>query len=291
MNIQEKIQSLSANMTKKLAQLGKYIIDNMHETTFMNSTQLALNANVSESTVTRFVYFLGYKSFSEFHRQLCKEIRNTNYFPSWQELQSNDSKTDSPFRDVYKLETAIMSETFGQLNPEIFDEIVDVLSSSDKLFLIGGTTHTFMSLYAYNFMSLFRENVHLITSIDLHFVSLVETMTEKSSALIFSYPRYPSEVQQMTALLAEKNVQIIGITDSVLAPIIPYCKRYLITPQKYLVLGEANASVIALVHSILLGMYRKNPVSIKHKLEEYEKNVLTLDMFAVKNYDFTKRMK
>lgn len=278
-------------MTKKQSQLARYVVGNIREVALMNSTQLAFSAKVSESTITRFVYMIGYKNFSEFQLDLRKEAQGPVRVPSLQIQKNEDDRNEPAYKTVYDLEMCLMTEAFLQIDPAVFDSMVDVLCSAKKLLLIGNPTHTFLSQYAYNFMSLFRDDVYNITSIDLPFTSLLRKLNNESAALVFSYPRYPKETLNIVKTLNAKKVQILGVTDSSFSPIVPFCKYYLTTPQKYLILGEANAAVVAMIHSLFLGMYRKNTEAIKDNLKEYEENILSLDMFALKDYNFAKKLK
>ena len=65
MSISEKILSISATLSKKQNLLGKFILDNISDVALMNAPQIAREAGVSEATLTRFVYTLGFNSFSD----------------------------------------------------------------------------------------------------------------------------------------------------------------------------------------------------------------------------------
>lgn len=288
MKISEKIMAMSASFSKKQKVLGKFVMDNIYDVALMNAPQIAREAGVSEATLTRFVYTMGFNSFSEFLLELRKETINNKGGHFRQEPYSGSD--DFIYQRVFDVEIDLMNETLKNIDPASFETSVNLLSECDHLLLIGGPIHHYISLYASNFMCAFRDNIHVIQQADMSFVSLLNSISSKSAALVFSYPRYSSEVQKMTEILSKKKVPIIGVTDSKLSPIVPLSRTYLITPQKYIILADASASAMALVHALMVAMYRKNSGSIKKRLEKYEKDILETDMFVSKDYNFVKNL-
>lgn len=288
MSVSEKIMSMSATLSKKHNLLGKYILDNIYDVALMNAPQIARAAGVSEATLTRFVYTLGYNSFSELLLDLRKETINSKGIQFRQEPHTDSG--GKIYRNVFDLEMDLMRETLGAIDPDAFDDASEMLLNCDHLLLVGGPIHNFLALYAANFICAYRENVHVVSQVDMMLISLLGMIGPKSTALVFSYPRYSSEVQRIAEVLAEKGVRIISVTDSKLSPIVPISQLYFITPQRYMVLADANACVLALIHSFMVSMYSKHSDKIKKKLENYEKNVLAADMFVYKDYDFVKKL-
>lgn len=289
MSISERILAMSADFSKKQSILGKFILDNVFDAAFMNAPQIARQAGVSEATLTRFVYTMGFNSFSEFLLELRKETINHRGGQFRQEPYSGSD--DSIYQSVFDIEIDLMNETLNNIDPASFDQAAKMLSGCDKLLLVGGPIHQYLTLYALNFMCNFRNDIYIVNQVDMRFVSLLDSAGPKSAALVFSYPRYSSEVQRIAEILSNKKVPIIGVTDSKLSPIIPLSTTYLITPQKYIILADASASALALIHALIVAMYRKNSKNIKKRLEKYEKNILETDMFIYKDYNFVRNLK
>ena len=288
MSISEKILSMSETLSNKQNLLGKFIVDNIFEVAMLNAPQRAASAGVSKATLTRFVYTLGFDSFADFQSALRKETLRNQEIKFRQEpcLDSGDTV----YHKVFELEIGLMREALENMEPEAFERSAELLFEADQVMLVGGPIHNFLALYAANFMCGFRDNVNVVSQRDMQFLSLLRNAGPRSCALVFSYPRYSQEVQTITEMLAEKKVPMMGMTDSKLSPIVPFMEYTLLTPQKYLILADAGASAIALLHSLMVAMYRKHPEKIKERLEAYERNILTTDMFVYKDYNFVKQL-
>ena len=68
--VREKITDLSSGQ-KKVAQ---YILGHLEESSYLTLTKISREAGVSETTVVRFAYAIGFESFSSMQAALQKEI-------------------------------------------------------------------------------------------------------------------------------------------------------------------------------------------------------------------------
>ena len=66
--IKELLKSTKLTKTGKV--IAEFIIDNVEEACFMTSTDIAMQLNVSESSVIRFSRALGFSGFMDFQRNL-----------------------------------------------------------------------------------------------------------------------------------------------------------------------------------------------------------------------------
>lgn len=289
MSISSKITSIQNKLSRKQSLLAKFILDNFYEVALMNAPRIAHEAGVSEPTLTRFVYTLGYKNFSEFQTALMRETQEAS--PQNPFRQENYGDHHEPvYQRVFKLEYSLMAETLGMIDPNIFDKCVDLLFNARTIFLVGGPTHGFLADYAANFLGIFCDNVHTVAKADMTFLSLLNSGVKDAVAIVFSYPRYPKETLRITKALFDRKVKIIGMTDSRLSGITPYSDLSLITPQKYLIITDPNTSAMAMIHSLTVGVYMRDPKRAKIRLQEYEKAVLDIDMFEFKDYNFALKL-
>ena len=141
----DKITELLPSLTKKQAILGRYLCENMYGAALMNAPMIAREAGVSEATLTRFVYALGYEGFPEFLRDLRRctlEAKNDNPF-----RQEVYRRKDRPvYKRVFELEKELLEETMNLLDTEMFELCVDRLAAADRIMLVGGPTiHTWQN--------------------------------------------------------------------------------------------------------------------------------------------------
>lgn len=285
MSVISRIKLTSGSFSKKQAILGRFVTDHIAEVAFMNSSQICRHVEVSEATLTRFVYALGYENFAEFIEEVRREFMTMNTPEPEQPDQIDDGL--SPFQEVFDVEIDLMQKTRDQIDPDTFNTCVDLLYGSSEVLLVGGPTHTFLARYMHNYLYLFRDRVRLISALDLSLLGTIQNISSSSVGLIFSYPRYPQETQRIAKLLKGNNVPLIGMTDCPLSPIVPLTDYNLYTPLKFLSLIDPLASAMAMIHSLLIGIFKKNPTLMRERLRHYEDSVVTSDMFIFNDYDFS----
>jgi DNA-binding MurR/RpiR family transcriptional regulator len=61
-------------LTPSQQRVAQYIYNNASQALLLNSSQIAKTAHVSEATVTRFVGSLGFSGFSEFRREIARQL-------------------------------------------------------------------------------------------------------------------------------------------------------------------------------------------------------------------------
>ena len=66
----QKISSHRTDLTPKARLIGDYILNNPRKVIFMTTKELSKASRVSEATVIRFVYQLGYKGYGDFLQEL-----------------------------------------------------------------------------------------------------------------------------------------------------------------------------------------------------------------------------
>lgn len=288
-SISEKIIALSPTFTKKQMVLGKYINDNMLEVALMNAPNIAKKAGVSEATLTRFVYALGYQNFASFQldiRKRAQEPKNSN--PFRQEYIGEPDK--NAFARVFGLEKTLMNEMMGMFDPVVFDTCVDKIMNADKVMIIGGSISDFLAQYMAIYLSVIRDDVITFRQLDLSFYGALESMTENSVAIVFSYPRYPKDTMKIVEAISMSNIPIITITDSNLSPMVKYSNYTIITPQRYLIFVPPISTAVTLIHAMLVAIYKKNTGVAKARLKKYEQLVLSTDMFEFKDYNFAEKL-
>lgn len=283
--IDDKIAEVMPHLSDKKAALARYISEHKYDAALLNAPMIARAAGVSEPTVTRLVYALGYANFSEFQLDLRRETQDR--CPNNPFRQEQYGRKDMPvYKRVFELERNLMCETLNGIDADNFDACIDMLSQADRILLIGSPAHRYLAEYLENYLAIFHDNTVVIYDMGLPFFGHIGNATERTVAVFFSVPRYPSETEKMAKIAQDAGIKTIGITDSKFSPIIQYCTRSLIVPQRYLIFVDPNASVMALLHAILVAYYQKNEKDVKRRLEKYEKSVLSSDMFTFKDYSF-----
>ncbi|MBN1333347.1 MAG: MurR/RpiR family transcriptional regulator [Synergistales bacterium] len=273
-----RIKNVSDSLSPKQRQLAEYIFINYIKVAFMNSSSLAYAADVSESTVNRFIMIMGYSGYSEFQADCQRLIQE--HISSLEKYPLNNSEKDHHlYEKVFSMEASILEQTKNMLSSEEFDQVVTHIEESRELFIVATGPNTCLSEYASFFFSILKDKVHKIDDMDVLPLSSLKKPSRNALAIIFSFVRYPSKTQKIAEKVKNAGIPIIGITDSATSPLAPLSDHLLLVPMKYITFMDPFAPVMTLVHSLFIALFSRNKVEAQKKVQEF-------DEFAKSNHYF-----
>ena len=286
MSLIEKIKNNSAKLRGKQSIVGKFILDNLNNIRIlnMNLSMIARENGVSEATVTRFVYTLGFRSFSDFQLAIQEHFQG-RYVSRTFPIEPGNSSSDSVYSKVFNLERRLMEEAYERIDQVTFDKVVRLISTTKHIFLVACSPNDYLVNYMHTFLGVYKDNIFSITKLDFVTQNIIASSKRSETlALVFSYPRYPISTQKIIEELSAKRITTVGFTDSELSPIASFCDYLMITPHKYFIVTDPMASVMALIHSLIFAVYKNDVDGSRNRLHRYE--ALNRDLCTFVNSDF-----
>ncbi|MDD2350924.1 MAG: MurR/RpiR family transcriptional regulator [Synergistaceae bacterium] len=271
-SVLDKLQDSASSLTNKQKQLGSYIIANYRIAAFMNLRDLARNAGVSESTVIRLVSNMGYSRFFDFQKALQEVIRkHISNLETLEKYEVPEGKKRGILHDVVALEQSIISEMLDKIDIEVFDRAVELLFSKKYIVLLGSGGDEVVVNYASKFLRLFRDGIiDLSIYDDIKLVHCMNTCTrENAVVLAYSSPRYYKRALNLASDLRDKNIEIIGVTDSGLSPLAALSDLLFVTPMRYITMIDPLCPMMALTHALITGLVAKNPEKARERIAIY----------------------
>lgn len=268
LTLTQRINSNSGSLSPKQHQLARFILQNYRTMAFENASTLAKAAGVSESTVTRLAHSLGYPGSSELQTAMKDMIKHHISTLERSSLERADLQQNL-FSKVFGIEKKIMDETMSLIRPEIFDMAVEHLFQAEDIVIAGTQPDTCAVEYAL-YLSIIRQKVKKIVNFNIDDYNGLKDLGKGSAAIILSFPRYPERTQTIARILRSKGVFLIGITDSHLSPISSLCNTLFTVPMKFITLVEPMSAVVALIHSLIIGVYLRDPDKAKEEIQQYE---------------------
>lgn len=275
LSLLQRIGENSDKFPPKQRKLAQYIEKNYASLTYTTMTELARLADVSETTVVRFVYQLGYSGFSEFMSALRTAVEQAPTKASTINPYNLESKEYQFPRDtvkaIFNLEMQVIDETLSLINLKEHQKAVDMIYSAPAVVVLACGADSCASQALGFSLQAIRPNVYVIEKLGLPEGALIRSIPEGSVCVAFTTPRYPVETQDALEELKTRKVRVIGVSDSVLSPIVPYCEVFFQIPVKYVTFINTNAAFMALIHSFVFGLQLKDKKSAKQGVDAYNK--------------------
>jgi DNA-binding MurR/RpiR family transcriptional regulator len=281
-----RLAEVSSKVAPQQLRLARFIHSNPRKVAFMNSVKLAQEAGVSNPTVIRLAIRLGFSGFPEFQKALQRETER-RYDSLERFLDDSAPGEEDFFQKVLSLEFHVLREMKEKLSREAVSRAVTLLESPGEVFVVGLLANTCLAEYLSYFLSILRDNVHVLSRFDHEAYGKIRAARKDSVAVIYSFPRYPSGTQSLAKLCRAQEIPVIGITDSVMSPLAPFSDVLLEAPMKFITFIDPCAGAFALTHALLTAFFMNHPEKMRQKLKEFETFASGRDLFERKDIDIT----
>jgi len=283
-NALERISAEAKNLSPKQHKLARYIFENSLQASFLNITSLSKAAGVSESTVVRFANSLGYPGFPELQHSL-REIAQDQISSLDKYSLDVDGNNLPLYKKVFNLEMTLLKDTMDNISDNIFNESIEALYKASKVFVIGAGPNYSLAEYFSFYLRVLRSNIIKISTLDLELSHLLKSSDKKCLAVIFSFPRYPAVTQKIAEKFKERNIPIIGFTDTSISPLAPLCDYLFESKMRFISFIDPYCAAMAQIHSLLIGLFLKNPDLAKNQLRYFEDQIREDKYFLRRDID------
>ena len=282
--ILDRLAGLSQELSPRQLKLARFIHANPHGVAFMNSVELSKAAGVSNPTVIRLAYRLGFSGFPEFQKALQKAAEKK--IDSLERFSGDAASGEEElFQKVLSLEFHVLREMKERLSEEAVSRAVALLENPGEVFVVGLLANTCLAEYLAYFLPISRENVHVLKDFGHEAYGKVRAAEPGAVAVIYSFPRYPAGTQSLGKLFRKQGIPVIGITDSGMSPLAPLADVLLEAPMKFITFIDPCGGAFAMTHALLTAFYMKNPGKMRRKLREFEEFAAERDLFERKDID------
>ncbi|MFC0272594.1 MurR/RpiR family transcriptional regulator [Metabacillus herbersteinensis] len=265
--IKESFLTLSPGQKK----VAEFLLHHMNEGALLTAFQIGQQVGVSETTVIRLAYALGFSGYSGMQEMVRKDwlanqhsVSDEGNYP-----RKEDRDEEHLFSDVIDQERLILQQLLNQLSPDEIWKAVDELVKADRVY-IGGLGSSYAAAYWFYYtLKQLRENVFLSSPTGFLLEDICE-LTEKSAVVIFSFPRYRRETHKLANFAKKQKAIIVAITNRQLSPIGQLADITLTTEEQMESGHHSIASVVSLLEVIIAGIHIRDRERISIRQQKLE---------------------
>ncbi|MEH7334472.1 MurR/RpiR family transcriptional regulator [Neobacillus drentensis] len=271
--VRNKFSDLSAGQKK----VAKYLSENLNQAAFKTAFQIGRQAAVSETTVIRLSYALGFEGFSEMQTTIQQGLLQENQADSENSSRLPFRNSD-PFKRVILNEIQLLKQLINRSNVEEIWKAVDTIIKADQV-LIAGHMLSHAAAYWFSYMlSSIRDHVTLCSPTG-EFLEKFSNLTKDSVVVVFSFPRYSNDTIKLAEYVAENDICLIAVTDRLLSPVGRIANIVLTTEENAQTGSNSIASVISLVDLIIEGIHEKDQERVQKHQQKLDKMYTSLNVF------------
>lgn len=266
-----RINDRFQKMSKSHKKVATFILDHYEQAAFMTAAKLGATVGISESTVVRFAYCLGYEGYPEFQAALAEWVKNK--LNSVQKIGAKYGKSTQSeiLTSVLTTDMENISDTIEHVDPQAFEAAVDAVLDAEHVYIIGIRSCEPLARFLYFYLNMIRGNVILLasTSTSEIFEQMIR-IDEKDVMIGISFPRYSMRTLKAMEFANDRNAKVISVTDTIHSPMCLYSSCNLMAKSEMVSIVDSLAAPLSLINALVVALCLKRPDDVRKNLETLE---------------------
>ncbi|MDR2899352.1 MAG: MurR/RpiR family transcriptional regulator, partial [Clostridiales bacterium] len=212
-NFEKRLSDSFDSLTKSHQSLVKYLLKNMDNVVFMTALQIAKDVNLSETTVIRLAYKLGYDSFSSMHKAMQENaMANKNRETDGENDIENITRylSDRHYEHLYKI--------FNNAGLGMFEHICDMFMQAESILVMGYKDSYGVAVELMRVLEKVRPRVYFHRwTRDRN--DIVNDIVKDSLMVSISFTPHSRFTVTETEFMKKIGCKVIAFTDSVVNPL------------------------------------------------------------------------
>lgn len=256
-------------LSKGQKQLAAYITENYDRAAFITASKMGRIVGVSESTVVRFAYALGYDGYPELQKSLQELIRNK--LTSVQRIQlTGDLQPNDVLRSVLKSDVSNIRATIDSIDNASFNAAINALLEAKKVYIVGLMSAAPLAQFLAYYLGFVMDNVVMVSGAMGNIYEDLFRISSKDVCIGISFPRYSNRTIDALDFARGKDATIIAITDSVSSPIAEKAEHALIARSDMAGFADSLVAPLSLINAIIVACSLRRREQVSNTLSQLE---------------------
>ncbi|MCI8623039.1 MAG: MurR/RpiR family transcriptional regulator [Provencibacterium sp.] len=255
-----KIASMNGKLSKGQRLIANYIVHHYERAAFMTAQKLGTAVGVSESTVVRFAYEIGYDGYPRLQRALQELIRNRLTSAQRMEVTGEQIGEEDVLQKILSLDIERIRSTVQQVSPEAFNRAVDAITSAQNIYILGIRSASALANFLYFYFNHIFKDLRLVSSSSSSEVfEQIYHIGPRDLLIPITFPRYSQRSIRAAQYAKSAGAAVLGITDTEHSPIAPYCDHLLCARSDMVSFVDSLVAPLSLINALIVavGMRKK----------------------------------
>ena len=237
----------------------------------MTAAKLGDTVGVSESTVVRFAFTLGYEGYPEFQKTLEEWVKNKLNKVQRIGARYGGSSQSEILTDVLNSDMEKINDTLQSLDPAAFETAVEIILNAKTIYLVGIRSCEPLAGFLSFYLNMIRGGIVLIhtTSASEIFEQMIR-IDEKDAIIGISFPRYSMRTLKAMEFANDRNAKVITITDSVHSPMNLYSSCNLIARSDMVSIVDSLVAPLSVINALVVALCLRKPEEVRGNLQTLE---------------------
>jgi DNA-binding MurR/RpiR family transcriptional regulator len=278
----QRINHKQAKLSKGKSRLANYILENYDKAAFMTASKLGKTVDVSESTVVRFAYSLGYNGYPDLQRSLQELIRNK--LTSVQRVQlAFDLNQDKVCETILRSDLNNIRYTIDSIDKEAFNSIVREIGKANNIYIIGLRSASLLAKFLSYYLGFMLGNVRIADEPMNSALEQLISIGEGDLCIGISFPRYSTRTIECMNYAKENGAKLIAITDSRESPLAEMSDLSLIARSDMVSFADSLVAPLSVINALIVAVSIDQRNKVSPKLNKLEAIWKSQGVYVTKN--------
>ena len=280
-DILQTLKNKERKLPRAQRQLAKYISENYDKASYMTAARLAKTVGVSEATVIRFAYELGYPGYPEMRKALQELVRGR--LTSVQRIAASRERLsgENLVSMVMESDMEKLRSTAAELDGERFDRAVETLNAARRVYILGMRSSAALASFTGFYLNYLLDNVTVVSEgTGGEVYEQLLHIGPPDVLLCISFPRYTSDSLRAARFAKQRGARLVTLTDNDASPFVRESDISLFASSDMVSFVDSLVAPLSLINALILAIGVRRRESLEDTFGKLEKLWDEYEVFA-----------
>lgn len=268
--ISERIQRSYHDLSPNQRKVAEALIQDPGLLAFRTAAEIGRHVGVSESTVIRLSYALGFGGFSEMQGH-AQEALAPQVLPKLVSRAAAEFPAGTGIMErMLTADAGLLEQTRAMNRPETFDRAVSVLAGAREIFVCGARSSYGIAHVLWYALQLQVGSATLLEVEAPGFLHDLARIGPDCALVAISFPRYTDSTLQSARYAVERGCPLVAITDTPLSPLARDAAAVLTAAVESVGSTISYGPVLALATALITGVTLNRKEQVNRRLAQLE---------------------
>lgn len=270
-NILSEIERRMPTLSKGQKSIAAFILNHYDKAAYMTAQKLGAAAQVSESTVVRFAFELGFEGYPELQQELREIIKNK--LTSVQRIEVANAQLGSGdiLARVMTLDIDKIRRTIEETSREAFEGAVSSILQARTVYILGARSALVLARFLALYFNMIFDNVKLVdTTSSAEMFEQIMRVDSRDVIIGLSFPRYSKRSAKAMEFASSNGAKVIAITDSPASPIAEHADYFLQAKSDMASFVDSLVAPLSLINALIVAVGLRRRGELEQTFERLE---------------------
>ena len=267
----KRIEETYPSFSKGQKSIARFILSRYDKAAYMTASRLGKAAGVSESTVVRFAFEMGFEGYPELQHELQEIIKNKLTSVQRIEVANEQIGSGDILGKVMNMDIDKIKQTIEETSREAFNGAVDSILEARHIYILGARSALVLARFLALYFNILFDNVKLVdtTSSAEMFEQIMRL--EKGDVIVgLSFPRYSTRSAKAMEFASSMGAKAIAITDSPASPIAAKADYFLQARSDMASFVDSLVAPLSMINALIVAIGLKKRSELENTFEKLE---------------------